>query len=45
VSKLVNCTIEYSGGDNFGNVFIENALPTVSGRRRAYAGPGRRAPP
>jgi len=31
VSKLVNCTVEYGGANDYGNVRIEDALPTVSG--------------
>ncbi len=31
VSKLVNCTVEYGGGDSRGNVRIDDAVPTVSG--------------
>ncbi len=31
VSKLVNCTVEYGGGDGYGNIRIQNALPTVTG--------------
>lgn len=31
VSKLVNCTVEFGGGDGYGNIRIEDALPAVAG--------------
>lgn len=30
-AKLINCTIEYGGGDGYGNIVIENALPEIRG--------------
>jgi parallel beta-helix repeat protein len=29
--RLTNCTIAYGGGDEYGNVYIDDAVPTVTG--------------
>ncbi|MGQ9708072.1 MAG: Ig-like domain-containing protein [bacterium] len=30
-AKLINCTVEYGGGDGYGNIIIRDALPQISG--------------
>jgi len=35
--RLSNCQIEYGGGDNYGNIWIEDAIPTISGCHIAHS--------
>jgi hypothetical protein len=29
--RLTNCTIAYGGGDDYGNIWVQDAVPTISG--------------
>ncbi|MEO0086211.1 MAG: hypothetical protein ABIK37_06215, partial [candidate division WOR-3 bacterium] len=29
--QLKNCKVEYAGGDDYGNIYIDNCTPTVTG--------------
>ncbi len=35
--RLTNCTIEFGGEQGFGNIFIEDALPTITGCHIAHS--------
>uniref|UniRef100_A0A7C4GC40 Right handed beta helix domain-containing protein n=1 Tax=candidate division WOR-3 bacterium TaxID=2052148 RepID=A0A7C4GC40_UNCW3 len=35
--RLTNCIIEFGGGDGYGNVWIEDALPTITGCHIAHS--------
>ncbi|MEO0085765.1 MAG: hypothetical protein ABIK37_03955, partial [candidate division WOR-3 bacterium] len=35
--RLTNCTVEFGGGDGYGNVWISNSLPTITGCHIAHS--------
>lgn len=35
--RLTNCTIEYGGGDEYGNIWLRDAVPTITGCRIAHS--------